>query len=183
MWMYLCSSWRWAGPGCPPPHCRRKRCRGTRPATALSSWDQFNPCSLPISFGGGWLWITHWHAKPVLGIHDISVRIRGCIPLTNGSWYFRQWPSIWQPIFIVFTEFFFVYYLLFEATFTSFSKIKSHKEVSGSVNRTNGSGRPKNIRILRIRIPNTACNKLFLWLLTICSRKLVTVHTVAKLPN
>ncbi len=42
-WVYLCSSWRWAGPGCPPPHCRRKRCRGTRPATALSSWDQFNP--------------------------------------------------------------------------------------------------------------------------------------------
>ncbi len=45
----------------------------------------------------------------VLRIHDILVRIRirGSIPLTNGS-YFRQWPSRRQQL------------LIFEGTFTSF---------------------------------------------------------------
>ncbi len=36
--------------------------------------------------------------KAVLRIRDILVRIRirGSVPLTNGSSYFRQWPSRWQ---------------------------------------------------------------------------------------
>ncbi len=68
--------------------------------------------------------------SPVLGIRNILVRIRirGFIPLTNGSvprpdyCYFRQWSSRWQQEIIFFTKFFCL--LLFEATFTSFLKDK-----------------------------------------------------------
>ncbi len=39
--------------------------------------------------------------EPVLRIRyilvRIQIRIRGSVPLTNGFWYFRQWPSRWQP--------------------------------------------------------------------------------------
>jgi hypothetical protein len=112
--------------------------------------------------------------KSVLGIRDIlpRIRIRGSIPLTNGSGsvscYFRQWFLRWQLKINFLTKFFCL--LLFETTLTSFSKIKSHKEsenrrsegfsyqfsfmIEGfrSVPRSNGSasGSPKNIRI-----PNT----------------------------
>ncbi len=87
-----------------------------------------------------------WKLYPVLRIRDILVRIwiRESVSLTNGSYYFRQWPSSFFAI-------------SFEATFTSFSKIKSHEKVikqqelrfillffliierSGSVPRTTGS--------------------------------------------
>jgi hypothetical protein len=99
----------------------------------------------------------------VFGIHEILVRIRirGSIPLTNGIRFGSVLPC------------------LFEATFTSFFEEKSYIKksqyrrnegflcyfclmIEGSgagwirmVPRTNGSRRPNNIRILRIRIPNT----------------------------
>ncbi len=103
---------------------------------------------------------------------SIGIRIRGYVPLTyrsgSGTCYFRQWPSRRQQIFLCL--------LLFETTFTLFFEDKSHKEVrrsrnqgfsyyfclmiersgsgAGSVPLTNGSGsgRPKNIRIIRLRI-------------------------------
>jgi hypothetical protein len=59
--------------------------------------------------------------QPVLRIHEILVRIRirGSIPLTNGSvsgsCYFRQWPSRRQQK-IIFLKF--ICLLLFEGTFT-----------------------------------------------------------------
>ena len=118
-------------------------------------------------------------------IHDILVwiRIRGSMPLTNGSGfgsgscYFRHWPSRCQQKTNFLTQFFCL--LLFEGTFTLFSKIKSQKESqnsriqgfsyyfsimmegsgsragSGSIPLTSGSGSgwPKN---LWIRIRNTA---------------------------
>ncbi len=103
----------------------------------------------------------------------------GSVLVTNGSGsglgscYFRHWPSRCQQKNIFFSKFFCL--LLFEGALTSFFKdkshLKKHKTVgvkvfsyyswlkidwSGSVPLTNGSGngskRPKNIRILRIRI-------------------------------
>ncbi len=76
------------------------------------------------------LWI------PVLRIHDIlgwiRIRIRGCMPLTNGSgsgsFYLRHWPSRWQQKTNFFTQFFLL--MSFEATFTSFFKDKSSKKVT-----------------------------------------------------
>ncbi len=65
-----------------------------------------------------------------------------------------------------FLSLFSAYYLLFECTFTSFFEIKSHKEVTKGLESRffyyfclmiegsgSGSRRPKNIWILRIRIP------------------------------
>jgi hypothetical protein len=66
----------------------------------------------------------------VFRIHNILVwiRIRGSMPLTNGSGscYFRHRPSRCQQK----TNFLFNFFclLLFEDTFTFFSKIKSQKE-------------------------------------------------------
>ncbi len=93
--------------------------------------------------------------------HFGTVRIRGSVPLTNGigfgynsgsgsgSCYFRLWPSRCQLKLICFLYFFML--ITFEDTFTSFFRDKkserSHKIV--------GSCRPKNIRILPIRICNT----------------------------
>ncbi len=58
----------------------------------------------------------------------LRIRVRGWVPylLTcgSGSCYFRQWPLRWQLKIIFFCL------LLFEATFTSFFKIKSHKRVT-----------------------------------------------------
>jgi len=81
------------------------------------------------------------------------IRIRGAVPQINGSGYFCQWASRWQLKIM-----FFAYYFL-KLHLHHFSKIKSHKksqysrnqgfsclmtsEGSGSVPRTNGSGRPK----------------------------------------
>ncbi len=66
--------------------------------------------------------VTFLYHKPVLRIHNILawIRIRGSMPLTNGSGfgpcYFHHWPSkrqknIFKQIFCI---------LLFEGTFTSF---------------------------------------------------------------
>ena len=111
--------------------------------------------------------------KSVLRIHDILVWIR-----IHGSCYFLHWPSRGQQKTIFKTRFF--YFLLFEGTFSSFFKEKSHKEVttmvesrfsyyfclvikgswsgagSRSIPLTNGSGsrRPKNIGY-GSRRPNT----------------------------
>ncbi len=102
----------------------------------------------------------------VLRIHDILVRIRGSMPLTNGSgsgsWigscYFCYWPSRCQQktnFFLSFSAYFFL-----KVNLHHFSKIKNQKrsqrtvgtvglmiEGSGSVPLTNGSGsgsrRPK----------------------------------------
>ncbi len=101
--------------------------------------------------------------RAVLRIHDLSVwiPIRRSMPLTNesGSCYFRHWPSRCQQktnlkkVFCL---------LLFEGTFTSFSKIKSKKKSHSSRNRRfsyyfclviegSGSRRPRNMWI-RIRM-------------------------------
>ncbi len=109
----------------------------------------------------------------VLRIHEIleQIRIRGSITLTNGtgSCYFRQWPSRSQQKINFFPKLFCL--LLLKVQLHHFSKIKSHKqsqnsrnqgfsyyfwlmiEGSGSESLTDrsGSGRPKNIWILRIR--------------------------------
>jgi hypothetical protein len=99
----------------------------------------------------------------------LRIRIRGSVPLTNGSGYgscyFRQWPSR-RKLKIIFFLSFFAYYFLKEATFTS-SKTKSHKEVTKQYGRNQGFSyksclmiegicRPKNMQILRIRIRNPA---------------------------
>ncbi len=94
----------------------------------------------------------------------VRIRIRGSMPLTNesGTCYFRHSPSRHQQKNGIFFEVFFCL-LLFEGTFTSFLKIKSHKnsrnqgfsyyfflmiDGSGSVTMTNRSGsrsrRPKH---------------------------------------
>ena len=70
--------------------------------------------------------------SPVFRIHDILVwiRIRGSMPLTNGSGscYFRHRPSRCQQK----TNFLFYFFclLLFEDTFTSFFKDKMSKRVT-----------------------------------------------------
>jgi hypothetical protein len=70
----------------------------------------------------------------VLQIHDIlgwiRIRIRGSMPLTNGSGscYFRQWPSRCQQETNFFSQFFCL--LLFECTFTSLFKDKKSKRVA-----------------------------------------------------
>ncbi len=128
--------------------------------------------------------------SPVLRmtLHDIFVwiRIRGSMPLTNGSWsgfesgscYFRHWPSRCQQTLILF-KIFSAYYFL-KVHLHHFSKIKSQKELQNSRNRgfsyyfctmiegsesrsiilTNGSGseRPKN---MWIRIHNTGYHLIF----------------------
>ncbi len=67
----------------------------------------------------------------MLRIHDILVwiRISGFVSLTNGfgSSYFRHWPSRGQQKTNFFLTGFFCL-LLFQGTFTFFSKMKSHKE-------------------------------------------------------
>jgi hypothetical protein len=87
----------------------------------------------------------------VLWINEILVRIRirGSIPLTNGSGScsFRQLPSRCSQ------KIFFLYFLYLH----HFSKIKSHKEVtkhltnvfgpSGSISQRSRSGRPENIHM------------------------------------
>ncbi len=101
----------------------------------------------------------------MLRIHAILVwiRIRGSIPLTNGSGsidpaILDQWPSSTK------IRFFLLITVLLKVQLHHFSKIKSHTEVtkqkesmffllffalmteeSGSVSLTNGSGWPKNI--------------------------------------
>ncbi len=127
--------------------------------------------------------IVHVSFSSVLRINEILVRIwiRWSIPLTSGSISGPDAdpdPAIFvtdsQDVF--FPEFFCLLPVLYEGTFTSFSKVKIHKEVtnhrnqcssyyfclmiegsgagSGSVSLTIGSGsvRPNNIWILRIRI-------------------------------
>jgi hypothetical protein len=116
----------------------------------------------------------------VLRIHGIlgwsRIRIRGSMPLTNGSGsgscYFRHWPSRCQQK-LIFNTIFSAYYFL-KVHLHHFSKIKSQKESSnsrnqgfscyfcvmiegsgsGSIPLTSGfgSGRPKN---MWIRIRNT----------------------------
>ncbi len=123
--------------------------------------------------------------KRVLRIRDILIRIR---ILTSGYWIRIRIRIRIRPQILVFSSVTFkmtiskknfqIFCLfLFEATFTSFFKDKkskrSHKTVGnqcfsyyfclmmeGSVPLTNGSGsgRPKNIWILRIRIRNTGGN-------------------------
>ncbi len=128
----------------------------------------------------------------VLRIHDILVwiriRIRGSMPLTNGSGYcyFRHWSSRCQEKTNFLKHFFCL--LLFEVTLTSFWKIKNLQnsrnqgfsyyfcmmiEGSGSgsipVPLTNGSGsgsgRSKNIwiRWIRIQIRNTGIQEEERW--------------------
>ncbi len=115
----------------------------------------------------------------MLQIHDmlvwIRIRIRGFMPLTNGSGsgscYFRHWSLRCQL-----KTYYFFCLLLFEGTFKTFFKDKNQKESqnstnqgfsyyfckmiegSGSIPLTNGSGsgKPKNMWIRWIRIRNTA---------------------------
>ncbi len=111
--------------------------------------------------------------QPVLRIHDIlgwiRIRIRGSMPLTNGSgsFYFRHWPSRCQQENKFFNTIFSAYDFL-KLHLHHFLKIKIHKE---SQNRRNqgfsyyfcmmiegsgsGSWRSKNTWI---RIRNTAPN-------------------------
>jgi hypothetical protein len=80
------------------------------------------------------------HCVAMLRIHDILVwiRIRGSMPLTNGSGYGSD-PVIFVIDLqdankkIIFYKYFFCL-LLFEGTFTLFSKIKSPKESQNSRN-------------------------------------------------
>jgi hypothetical protein len=109
-----------------------------------------------------------------LRIHDILVwiRIRGSMPLTNGSgsWILDPDPAIFvtdlqdaNKKIILVTNFF--CRLLFEGTFTSFFKEKKSKRVKNSRNQGfsyyfcmmiegSGSKRPKNMWIWWIRIRN-----------------------------
>ncbi len=74
----------------------------------------------------------------MLRIHEILVRMRIPLPLTNeafgsgsgsGFCYFRQWPSRRQQKFCI--KCFFAYYGTFMKVHSHhFSKIKSHKEVT-----------------------------------------------------
>ncbi len=113
----------------------------------------------------------------VFRIHDILewIRIRGSMPLTNGSGscFFRHWPSRCQPKNYFCSNIFSAYYCL-KVHLHNFPKKKSQKESQNSRNQgfsyyfcmmtegsgskplTNGSGsgRPKN-RWIRIRIHNT----------------------------
>ncbi len=121
----------------------------------------------------------------MLRIHDllgwIRIRIRGSMPLTNGSgsgsFYFRHWPSRCQPK----TKFLTQFYYFLKLHLIHFSKIKSQKESQNSRNQgfsyyfcmmiegsgsragsgsgsipltsgSGGSGRPKNTLIRWIRI-------------------------------
>jgi hypothetical protein len=73
----------------------------------------------------------------VLRIHDILVwiRIRGSMPLTNGSgcgsgsFYFHHWPSRYQQKNNLVRKFFSAYYFL-KVLLHNFSKVKSQKEVT-----------------------------------------------------
>ncbi len=77
--------------------------------------------------------------KPVFRIHDILVwiriRIRGSMPLTNGSgsFYFHHWPSRCQQKTNFFKKFFCT--VLFEDTFSSFFKDKKSKRSHKTVDR------------------------------------------------
>ncbi len=75
--------------------------------------------------------------KPVLRIHDILgwIRIRGSMPLTNGSgfgsWYYRRWPSrcqqktnFFNTIFLLITFWSYIYII-----FQRWKVKKSHKIV------------------------------------------------------
>jgi hypothetical protein len=117
----------------------------------------------------GWGW-----ENPVLRIHDIlgwiRIRIRGSMPLTNGSgsFYFRHWPSRYQQKTNFFNTIFSAYDFL-KLHLHHFSKIKIQKEKQNSGNQGysyyfcmmiegsgSGSWRPKNMWIrIRIRIRNT----------------------------
>jgi hypothetical protein len=68
--------------------------------------------------------------NPEFRIRDILVwiRIRGSVPLTNGSCSFRQWPS--KPTKNHFFVCLFLCLLLFDVHLHHSSKIKSHKEVT-----------------------------------------------------
>ncbi len=108
----------------------------------------------------------------------VWIRIRGSMPLTNGSCYFCHWPSRYQQQQNFVIKISYAYRFL-KVHFHNFSKIKSLKESqnrrnqdfsyyfcmmiegSGSIPLTNesgfGSGRPKNMWIrIRIRIRKTS---------------------------
>ncbi len=85
------------------------------------------------------------HIFTVLQIHDMLVwiRIRGSMPLTNGSWsrfgswsgsgcYFRHWPSRRQQKTYLKKSFSASYFL--QVHLHNFLKIKSQKEVTNSRN-------------------------------------------------
>jgi hypothetical protein len=119
-------------------------------------------------------------SKAVLRIRDmfVRIRIRGSVPLTNGSGscYFRHWPRRRQPkkfisVFLLFSFWMNIYIIfkdkkskrshkivgirVFLDSFAWCEKEPSARSRSGSAPLTNGSGsrRPKN---LRIRIRHTA---------------------------
>ncbi len=112
----------------------------------------------------------------VFRIRDIleraRIRIRGSVPLTNGSGSgsFRQWPSRHQQKFSLFflliplRTFWRHIYIILQRVTKPYGRNNDFSyyfcliiEGSGSVHLTYGSGtgRPKNIQILRIR--NTGC--------------------------
>ncbi len=127
--------------------------------------------------------------KAVFRIYDIlgwiRIRIRGSMPLTNGSGsgsgsgscYFRHWLQDASKK-LIFNTIFSAYFFL-KVHLHHFSKIKGQKESqnsmmiegsgsgAGSIPRTSGSGsgRPKNMWIrwirIRIRIRNTARKYIF----------------------
>jgi hypothetical protein len=88
-------------------------------------------------------WFQGTPKNPVLRIHDIlgwiRIRIRGSMPLTNGSGfgsgscYFRHWPSRCQQKTYFLTQFFSAYYIL-KVHLHHFSKLKSQKESQNSRN-------------------------------------------------
>ncbi len=158
--------WRWSGSS------RRSVCSSAPARTAPTS---------PTS------WTRRWAEKSVLRNIDILgwIRIRGSMPLTNGSGsgscYFRHYPSRCQQKTYFLTQYFGL--LLFKLHLHHFSKIKSQKKSknsriqgfsyyfctmkegsgsragSGSIplasGSGSGSGRPK---IMWIRVRNTEKN-------------------------
>ncbi len=97
-----------------------------RKTKTLTGWYRYTK-------GGGT--IRGWRWKAVLRIYDILVwiRIRGSMPLTNGSGscYFRHWPQDANKNFFFFNCS--AYYFL-KVHLHHFSKIKSQKELQNSRN-------------------------------------------------
>jgi hypothetical protein len=134
-----------------------------------------NQCSGSMTFWGG---------------IRIQIRIRGSMPLTNGSGSGSIFVIDLQDAskILIFNTIFSAYYFL-KVNLHHFSKIKSQKESQNSRNQGfsyyfcmmiegsgsgagsefgsiplssgSGSGRPKNMRIRWIRIRNTAMNNLW----------------------
>ncbi len=149
------------------------------------SWKSVRSKFIPVEVWGIWLRSQSIYLgsgfgpqnfglrTSLLGIRDILVRIRirGSVPLTKGSGSnsFLYPKEIFFFLFFSYNvptvlkiQFFakiLCWHFILQALFQSAQHLYEKREGSGSrsIPLTNGSGRPKNIRIrVRIRIPNTA---------------------------